>query len=107
MQIWIASFIIIFALSQFLEWLRGVEFSLPMLALGGLLLSVISNYDKRSSLPFWPSSTSGEALLPNSLSASQAAIAYSSAPSALTQGTISNSEPTAPVIQATPSISQD
>lgn len=57
MQVWIASVIIIFALSQFWTWLQGLEYSSPVLALGGLLLALISNYDKRASLPFWPQKT--------------------------------------------------
>lgn len=103
MQVWIASFIIIFALSQFFEWLRGIEFSLPMLALGGLLLSVISNYDKRTSLPFWPSQALGGSLRPNPQSTSQVAIAYSSAPSALADSAISAAEMAIPANQAKPS----
>jgi hypothetical protein len=54
MQLWIASFVILFALSQLLDWLRGIELSLPILALGGLCLAIASNYDKRRCFPFWP-----------------------------------------------------
>lgn len=58
MQLWIATVIILFALSQFWEWLNKTEFSLPVLALGGLCLAIASNYDKRSSFPFWPTASS-------------------------------------------------
>jgi len=57
MQVWIASVIIIFALAQFWGWLQSLEFSQPVLVLGGLLLAFVSNYDKRSSIPFWPAAT--------------------------------------------------
>lgn len=71
MQLWIASFVILFALSQLLDWLRGVEFSLPVLALGGLCLAIASNYDKRHCFPFWPAPSPG---------ATAAAIAPQAAP---------------------------
>lgn len=58
MQVWIASVIIIFALSQLWEWLNRTEFSLPVLGVAGLVLAIASNYDKRHSFPFWPAATS-------------------------------------------------
>jgi hypothetical protein len=54
MQVWIATVVILFALSQFWEWLNQTEFSLPVLAIVGLGLAIASNYDKRYSFPFWP-----------------------------------------------------
>ncbi len=64
MQLWIATVVILFALSQFWDWLNKTEFSLPVLALGGLCLAIASNYDKRSSFPFWPTESSTHPSVP-------------------------------------------
>lgn len=65
MQVWIASAVIFFALSQFLGWLRGLELSLPVLGVMGLGLAIASNYDKRHSFPFWPAASSMNPSVPS------------------------------------------
>ena len=65
MQLWIATVVILFALSQLWEWLNNTEFSLPVLAVAGLGLAIASNYDKRQSFPFWPTATNAPPSAPS------------------------------------------
>jgi hypothetical protein len=49
MKVWIATFILLFAIAQFLEWLQKFSLPLPIYILGGALLAIASNYNYRSS----------------------------------------------------------
>ncbi|NJN31594.1 MAG: hypothetical protein HC824_15100 [Synechococcales cyanobacterium RM1_1_8] len=86
MQIWVASFIVFFVLSQFFDWLRQAVFPWPVLVLGGVILAIASNYDKRHSFPFWPSdlAASGSSTPGLSPSPGQAGPARSAEPTPLT-----------------------
>jgi hypothetical protein len=51
MKVWITTFILLFAIAQFLEWLQKFSLPLPIYILGGALLAIASNYNyQRSSL---------------------------------------------------------
>lgn len=65
MQLWIVTVVILFALSQLWDWLNNTEFSLPVMALAGLGLAIASNYDKRSSFPFWPAASNTNPSVPS------------------------------------------
>ncbi len=65
MQLWIATVVVLFALSQLWEWLNNTEFSVPVLALAGLGLAIASNYDKRQSFPFWPAASNSNRAIPS------------------------------------------
>jgi hypothetical protein len=49
MKLWIATFILLFAIAQFLEWLQKFSLPLPIYILGGALLAIASNYSDRDS----------------------------------------------------------
>ncbi|MBD2410449.1 hypothetical protein FACHB389_26560 [Nostoc calcicola FACHB-389] len=46
MRVWLACFFLLFALSQFFDWLQKFNLPLPIYILGGAFLAVASNYDK-------------------------------------------------------------
>lgn len=48
--------VMLFGLSEALDWLKQVELPMPVLIVGGLVLAIASNYDKRESFPLWPES---------------------------------------------------
>ena len=48
MRIWIACFLVLFAVVELYEWAKHL--SLPVYILGGAVLAIASNYDKR---PDW------------------------------------------------------
>ncbi|MBD2184189.1 hypothetical protein H6S82_24865 [Planktothrix sp. FACHB-1355] len=52
MRIWLASFILLFVLAQLFQWMKQLSLPLPVFIVGGLLLAIASNYDKRSGWPF-------------------------------------------------------
>lgn len=56
MKVWATSFIVLFGLVELYQWVRhlhfGVDLPLPVFILGGALLAIASNYDKRAGLPF-------------------------------------------------------
>ena len=52
MRVWFASFLLLFALAQLFNWMKQLTLPLPVFILGGLLLAIASNYDKRSGWPF-------------------------------------------------------
>lgn len=54
MQVWIVSFVVLFALYESWDWLSRLELPLPMFVVGGLFLAIVSNYDKRGLFPGWP-----------------------------------------------------
>lgn len=48
MRIWLACFLVLFAVVELYEWAKHL--SLPIYILGGAILAIASNYDKR---PNW------------------------------------------------------
>ncbi|MBW4644061.1 MAG: hypothetical protein KME23_13915 [Goleter apudmare HA4340-LM2] len=46
MKVWLACFVVLFALAEFFDWLQGFALPLPIYILGGAFLAVASNYDK-------------------------------------------------------------
>ncbi|WP_427157809.1 hypothetical protein ACQFX9_19470 [Aliinostoc sp. HNIBRCY26] len=46
MRVWLACFLVLFALAELFDWLKGFSFPLPIYILGGAFLAVASNYDK-------------------------------------------------------------
>ncbi|PSB02148.1 hypothetical protein [Merismopedia glauca] len=52
MKVWIATFILLFAIAELFEWLQKFSLPLPIYILGGALLAIASNYQYRGSFPF-------------------------------------------------------
>ncbi len=77
LQFWIASFAVLFALAKLMEWLHGFELTMPVFVVGGVLLAIASNYDKRMLFPFWPQSSAVS-------QGTEASFAVDSAPSSTT-----------------------
>lgn len=50
MQIWIASFVVLFALAELFQWLKHFSLPLPVFILGGVFLAIASNYEKITGL---------------------------------------------------------
>ncbi|MBD2313157.1 hypothetical protein H6G20_15925 [Desertifilum sp. FACHB-1129] len=46
MQVWIASFILLFALAELFQWLKDFTLPLPIFILGGVFLAIASNSEK-------------------------------------------------------------
>lgn len=46
MRVWLACFLVLFALAELFDWLQGFSFPLPIYILGGAFLAVASNYEK-------------------------------------------------------------
>jgi len=46
MRIWLACFVLLFALAELFDWLKEFSLPLPIYILGGAFLAVASNYDK-------------------------------------------------------------
>jgi len=46
MRVWLACFLVLFALAQLFDWLQKFQLPLPIYILGGAFLAVASNYDK-------------------------------------------------------------
>jgi hypothetical protein len=46
MRVWLACFVVLFALAEFFDWLQEFSLPLPIYILGGAFLAVASNYDK-------------------------------------------------------------
>ncbi|MDJ0618920.1 MAG: hypothetical protein QNJ63_19625 [Calothrix sp. MO_192.B10] len=46
MRVWIACFVVLFALAQLFDWVQKFSFPLPIYILGGAFLAVASNYEK-------------------------------------------------------------
>lgn len=44
MKVWLASFLILFALAEFFQWLKQFSLPLPVFILGGAFLAIASNY---------------------------------------------------------------
>ncbi|MEA5603852.1 hypothetical protein [Nostoc sp. UHCC 0252] len=46
MKVWLACFLVLFALAELFDWLQKFNLPLPIYILGGAFLAVASNYDK-------------------------------------------------------------
>ncbi|MBW4557281.1 MAG: hypothetical protein KME59_15300 [Trichormus sp. ATA11-4-KO1] len=46
MKVWLACFLLLFALAELFDWLKAFSLPLPIYILGGAFLAVASNYDK-------------------------------------------------------------
>ncbi len=46
MRVWLVCFVVLFALAQLFDWVKGLQLPLPIYILGGAFLAVASNYDK-------------------------------------------------------------
>lgn len=46
MRVWLACFVVLFALAQLFDWVQGLQLPLPIYILGGAFLAVASNYEK-------------------------------------------------------------
>ena len=46
MKVWLACFLVLFALAELFDWLKKFNLPLPIYILGGAFLAVASNYDK-------------------------------------------------------------
>ncbi len=46
MKVWLACFLVLFALAELFEWVQKFSLPLPIYILGGAFLAVASNYDK-------------------------------------------------------------
>lgn len=46
MRVWLACFLVLFALAELFDWLKGFSLPLPIYILGGAFLAVASNYEK-------------------------------------------------------------
>lgn len=57
MRIWLISFLVLLAFTRGLDWLHHLSLPLPMLLLGGVLLSIVSNESTLVGLPWMPKST--------------------------------------------------
>jgi hypothetical protein len=51
MQLWLTSFIVLFGVAEFWQWVQQASLPMPFFVLGGAFLAIASNYDKRSKLP--------------------------------------------------------
>jgi hypothetical protein len=52
MRIWLACFVVMFGLAEFFQWMKQLSLPLPVFILGGVFLSIASNYDRRAGFPF-------------------------------------------------------
>ena len=46
MRVWLACFLVLFALAELFDWVKEFNLPLPIYILGGTFLAVASNYDK-------------------------------------------------------------
>ncbi|MBV8883244.1 MAG: hypothetical protein JO235_04490 [Chroococcidiopsidaceae cyanobacterium CP_BM_RX_35] len=52
MRIWLTCFGVLFAIAEFCQWVQHLTLPLPVYILGGALLAIASNYNKRTKLPW-------------------------------------------------------
>jgi hypothetical protein len=52
MKIWLACFLLLFAIAELLEWVQHLSLPLPIYILGGAFLAIASNSNKRLGLFF-------------------------------------------------------
>lgn len=50
MRVWLACFIVLFAIAELYEWAKHLNLLFPIYIVGGAFLAIASNYDK---LPNW------------------------------------------------------
>ncbi|WP_299489403.1 hypothetical protein [Acaryochloris sp. IP29b_bin.137] len=58
MRIWLISFLVLMAVARGLDWLHHLSLPLPILLLGGAILSIVSNESALGGLPWMPQSAS-------------------------------------------------
>ncbi len=46
MKIWMACFLVLFAIAELFDWIKQFHLPLPIYILGGAFLAIASNYDK-------------------------------------------------------------
>jgi hypothetical protein len=46
MRVWLACFVVLFALAELFDWVKEFSLPLPIYILGGAFLAIASNYDK-------------------------------------------------------------
>ena len=46
MRVWLACFLVLFALAELFDWVKGFSLPLPIYILGGAFLAIASNYNK-------------------------------------------------------------
>jgi hypothetical protein len=61
MRVWIISFLILFGMVEFYQWMKDFTLPLPAFILGGALLAIASNYGKFTRWSFQEQSASSEA----------------------------------------------
>jgi hypothetical protein len=64
MRVWLACFVLLFALAELFDWLQEFSLPLPIYILGGAFLAVASNYDKIVGSYFSDSSISTSLQIP-------------------------------------------
>lgn len=52
MQLWVVCFVMFFGAVELFQWVQGFSLPLPVLAIGGILLAIVSNASKRIGLPW-------------------------------------------------------
>lgn len=60
-QFGLLCFLVFFALSQMFQWAQEITLPLPFFILGGALLAIASNFDRRAGFPFNLTNFSAEA----------------------------------------------
>lgn len=61
MRIWLACFVVLFAIAELYEWAKHLTLPLPVYVLGGAFLALVSNYNKLAVWLGWQPNTSCEA----------------------------------------------
>lgn len=51
-RVWLTCFVVLFLLAELLQWLKGVRVPGPVFWVGGVLLAIASNLDRRAGVPF-------------------------------------------------------
>ncbi len=64
MKVWIASFLVLFAIAELYQWAKHFTLPLPVYILGGAFLAIASNYEGWASLPFQATEKQSEAIAP-------------------------------------------
>lgn len=52
MKVWLACFLVLFALAELFQWAKQLSLPLPIYILGGAFLAIASNYNKLNNLPW-------------------------------------------------------
>ncbi|GAB4354609.1 MAG: hypothetical protein Fur0042_23660 [Cyanophyceae cyanobacterium] len=51
-RVWLTCFVALFLLAELLQWLKGFRVPGPVFWVGGGLLAIASNFDRRAGVPF-------------------------------------------------------